>query len=241
MVEVVDGDTLVVDGPGGRTEVRLIGINAPERGECFTGEATAALRSAVDGPVLLVGDVSDLDRFGRSLRYVETADGVDVGARLVEGGFAIARRFPPDVARADDYERLQDVARRDGRGLWAPDACGAPSAPGAALAVEVNADAPGDDNLNLNGEWVRFTNTGATAVDLDGWTVADESASHRYAFRDLVLAPGASVTLFTGCGTDTPTERFWCNEGSAVWNNRGDTVFLRAPDGNIVLAERYDG
>ena len=40
--------------------------------------------------------------------------------------------------------------------------------------------------------------------------------------------PGAAVTLFTGCGTDTDVERYWCNSDSAVWNNGGDTVFLRA-------------
>jgi len=54
---------------------------------------------------------------------------------------------------------------------------------------------------------------------LNGWQVADESASHRDNFRNLILQPGAAVTLFAGCGTDTDVERFWCNSGSAIWNN----------------------
>ena len=102
-------------------------------------------------------------------------------------------------------------------------------------------DAPGDDNHNLDEEWVRFTNTGTAPVDLSGWHVADESSSHRYTFDDLTLVPGAAVTLFTGCGSDTESERYWCNADSAVWNNSGDTVFLRDPSGNNVVAETYRG
>jgi micrococcal nuclease len=237
---VVDGDTLDLSSPRGDVTVRVIGINAPESGECFSEEATAALAALVaDQELILVPDRSDLDQFERSLRYVETAAGVDVGAELVAGGFAIARRYPPDDARADVYADLQRTARREQRGLWAPDACGAGDIDGVEIVVDVNADAPGDDSQNLNGEWVRFTNAGSAAVELDGWEVADESASHRYRFSDLRLEPGGSVTLFSGCGPDDESVRHWCVSGSAVWNNSGDTVFLRDGRGNIVVSLSY--
>lgn len=237
---VVDGDTLDVLGPRGEFTLRIIGINTPELGECFSDEATDALARLVEGQELvLVTDRSDLDQFERSLRYVETVAGVDVGAELVAGGYAIARRYRPDVARADAYAALQRDAQRAQRGLWAPDACGTSDLEGVEISVDINADAPGDDSLNLNGAWVRFTNRGVEAVDLDGWVVADESASHRYRFSDLRLDPGASVTLYTGCGPDDATVRYWCVSGSAVWNNSGDTVFLRDGLGNIVVWLAY--
>jgi micrococcal nuclease len=237
---VVDGDTLDVSGPRGEFTVRIIGINTPESGECFSDEATDALAGLVAGEELvLVADRSDVDQFDRSLRYVETTAGVDVGAELVAGGFAIARRYRPDVARADVYAALQRDAQRAQRGLWAPDACGTSDLEGVEISIDINADAPGDDSVNLNGEWVRFTNSGVDAVDLDGWEVADESASHRYRFSDLRLDPGASVTLFTGCGPDDGSARYWCVSGSAVWNNSGDTVFLRDDLGNIVVSLAY--
>ena len=47
------------------------------------------------------------------------------------------------------------------------------------------------------------------------------------------------VTLFSGCGPDDETARYWCMSGSAVWNNSGDTVFLRDPSGNIVASLSY--
>lgn len=239
VIEVIDGDTVRVQGPMGAWTVRLIGINAPEDGECFADRAARELaRLVTDAPLRLVSGETDLDRFGRRLRYVETASGADVGAELVRDGFALAVRYEPDTARNDEYERLQVEAQQAGRGLWAPDACG-PATEVANIEVTIWPDAPGDDSSNLNGEWVRFTNEGTAPLDLDGWVVADESASHRYTFRGLVLPPGGSVTLFSGCGVDTPTERYWCNVSSAVWNNSGDTVFLRDPDGNLVIAKTY--
>jgi endonuclease YncB( thermonuclease family) len=238
--EVIDGDTLDVSGPLGELRVRLIGVNAPESGECFSEEATDALAELVAAKdLVLVADRSDVDQFGRALRYVETVDGVDVGAELVGAGFAIARRYPPDDARAGLYADLQSDAQRAGRGLWAQDACGTSDLDGVEIVIDVNADAPGDDGMNLNGEWVSFTNAGAETIDLDGWEVADESASHRYTFDDLRLGPGAEVTLFSGCGRDDEATRHWCVSGSAVWNNSGDTVFLRDRNGNIVASLSY--
>lgn len=84
-------------------------------------------------------------------------------------------------------------------------------------------------------------NTGSAPLELDGWVVADESASHRYTFRGLILQPGGAVTLYTGCGSDSDTERYGCNAGSAIWNNSGDTVFLRDTNGNNVISESYAG
>ena len=239
-VEVIDGDTIRVRGPDGEQTVRMIGINAPERGECFYDDASAALRFSLgDRDLRLVRDVSEVDQYGRLLRYVELPDGTDVGAQLVQGGFARSHHYEPDVSRNSEYDELQSAAEATGTGLWAADACGAPVASDVSIAVDGQYDAPGDDNLNLNEEWVRLTNTGATTIDLSGWHVADESSSHRYQFSDLTLVPGESVTLFTGCGSDTATERYWCNEESAVWNNGGDTVFVQDPSGNTVVTKTY--
>ena len=160
VTSVTDGDTIDVAGPDGGLTVRLIGINTPESNECWADEATAALSALVAGqPVTLVRDSSDTDQYGRALRYVETAGGVDVGAALVESGHAISRRYEPDTARSDRYDTLQGQASDAGLGQWASDACGAPVA-SVSITVEIRSDAAGDDNDNLNDEWVRFTNAG---------------------------------------------------------------------------------
>ena len=243
VVEVIDGDTIDVVRDGETMRVRMIGINAPERDECFYDEATSGLRALVPANgVRLVTDTTDLDRFGRLLRFVETADGVDLGGLLVESGLARSNHYPPDTSRNARYDELQQAAIDEQAGLWAAGACGGGAPTGEVqIGIELQYDAPGDDNDNLSEEWVRFTNEGPAAVDLSGWQVADESSSHRYRIDDLVLEPGAAFVLFTGCGTDSSGERYWCNTDSAVWNNSGDTVFLNDQAGNLVTSYTYRG
>lgn len=238
VVDVTDGDTIDVEGPSGFDEVRIIGINTPETGECLYDEATDALAAMVDGSyVELVADQTDHDQYGRLLRYVEVG-GIDAGAEMVATGHALARRYEPDVARADEYAALQSAAQEAGLGVWSSEACGA-AVGGVDITIVVEADAPGDDNDNLNGEWVEITNESADEVDLDDWELADESASHRYRFEDVVIPAGETLIVFTGCGRDRDLRRYWCSTGSAVWNNSGDTAFLRDPSGNNVAFQPY--
>nr|WP_305794599.1 lamin tail domain-containing protein [Halomarina rubra] len=104
--------------------------------------------------------------------------------------------------------------------------------------VEVHADAAGPDGENLNDEYVVFENAGDDPLDLSGWTVRDE-AGHEYTFGEVTLAPGERVTLHTGSGSDTATDRYWGSDGP-LWNNDGDTVVVETANGVEVLAERYE-
>ena len=238
VVSVIDGDTIKVSRSGQSTEtVRLIGINTPEIDECFGPEAKDELRRLVDGTdVVLFGDVTDVDEYLRLLRYVYLPDGTFVNEALVGRGFALANEFPPNIAWSETLASAQKHARNEGLGLWAKNACGV--ATSATLVItHVEYDAPGDDNDDLNGEWVDIENRGSTAADLTGWVLKDESATHRFSFESgTVLEVGATIRVFTGCGVDTvyPTSAdiYWCEDG-AIWNNAGDTAFLLDPKGNI--------
>ena len=241
VVAVTDGDTVDVVVGGREDTVRLIGINSPESGECFADEAASALVDLVDGvAVRLVPDVTDRDQYDRLLRYLYVGD-TFVNEALVRGGFAQAYRYEPDVAEADRLDAAQAAAERDQVGLWAPDACGR-EVPGAgALAIDrIEADPPGDDTDDPNAEFVVVRNGGSDTLDLGGWGLKDLTATHRFDFpAGFVLAPGAAVTIHTGCGNATATDLFWCNQGSAVWNNDGDTAFLLDPNGNVVDTLTY--
>ena len=127
---VVDGDTVHVEIGGRREIVRYIGIDAPELGRDGTppeplareaADANAALVTA--RRVVLERDVSDVDRFGRLLRYVwvDTPGGwQSVNAELVERGLEDARAYPPDTARQRALDAAESAARGAGRGMWAP-------------------------------------------------------------------------------------------------------------------------
>jgi endonuclease YncB( thermonuclease family) len=240
VTNVVDGDTVdvAIDGQGNDT-VRLIGINSPEGGECFSAEATAALQALVsDTSIEMTSDQSNRDQYDRLLRYLWLPDGRFVNEELVRGGYAIAREYPPDTAHAIRLEAAQEEAQVAEVGLWAPDACGI--TPEAQVVISgMHPDAAGNDHENKNDEWVDLTNTGTTDVDMTGWVLKDESATHRYRLPSgFTLEAGSQVRIFTGCSTDAATELYWCNN-SAVWNNDGDTAFLLDNSGNIVDSRSY--
>lgn len=252
---------------GTRDTVRLVGVDTPEVYSETTpdefegvpdteagrtclrrwGERASALATdELDGERVELAFDPNLDRrdyYGRLLMYV-VVDNRSFNRRLVETGHA--RVYDSAFARADRYLAAERRARDEGRGLWTC-ATGSPPTPtashtaaadgGTSLSVSVTADAPGDDHENLNEETVTLHNGGETAVDLSGWTVADE-AGHEYTFGDVTLDPGASVTLHTGSGTDTATDVYW-GRSSAVWNNDGDTVTVRDPSDAVVVRHSY--
>lgn len=243
VVSVIDGDTIRVGLEGGAdTAVRLIGINSPETGECYSEAAARGLSdlAPVGTAIEMTRDVSDVDEFGRLLRYV-WRDGTSVNEEMVRRGLAISRRYPPDTTMSETLEQAQDEARESQLGLWGPDACGTGSDAGLSI-VAVEYDAPGDDSQNLNQEWVEIRNDGAGPVDLTGWVIKDESASNRYRFpAGFTLVPDETVTVRSGCGDDFETELHWCSVDAGIWDNDGDTVFLTEPNGNIHAVESYGG
>ena len=88
VVRVVDGDTVQL---GNGETVRLVGIDAPEVGECGYEQATEALADLVlDRDVRLTIFDEDRDQYGRLLRYVDIA-AVDAGLQLIERGLAVAK------------------------------------------------------------------------------------------------------------------------------------------------------
>jgi micrococcal nuclease len=238
---VTDGDTLRVLVDGRSEPLRLVGMNAPEQHECLAAEATAYLSQLTEGRSLtLLGDVSDRDQYDRLLRYVWAGD-VFLNEALVRSGLAIARRYPPDLAYSDLFDQAQAEAQQAQRGMWAADACG-PASTNAMVITDIEYDPPGDDSQNLNGEWVTLRNGGVAPVDLGGWVLKDESASHRFTFpAGFVLLAGETVSVYSGCGENTSRALFWCNQGSAIWNNDGDTAYLLDPSGNIATYLSYGG
>lgn len=128
MVRVDDGDTIQVEIAGQVYRVRYIGIDCPEGTELFGTEATHKNAELVAGKVVeLERDVSETDRYGRLLRYVWVGS-LLVNGELVRLGYARARAYPPDVRYHDLFVRLEEEARRAGRGLWGlpPTATAAP-------------------------------------------------------------------------------------------------------------------
>ncbi|MBN1218187.1 MAG: thermonuclease family protein [Anaerolineae bacterium] len=228
VTQVVDGDTIqLADG----RKVRYIGINTPERNQPYYKEATDANRQLVDGKnVQLEFDAETFDQYGRILAYV-WADGLMVNWAIVNQGFANAFTVPPNVKYEAEFRQAEREAREAGRGLWA-------GSDATLKIINIQADAPGSDSENPNGEWVEIANQGNAFVQIKGYTLKDE-ANHIYTFGDFEVVPGGSFRLYSGRGQNSATELYWGFVGDSVWNNDSDTAFLRDKQGALVDVYTY--
>lgn len=115
VAKVIDGDTIVLMNG---EHVRYIGIDTPEKGYLYYGEAKRENERLVKGKtVKLEYDVGRTDKFGRTLAYVYV-DNIFVNAELVKNGYAFIATYPPNVKYVDKFKTLQVEARKEKRGLW---------------------------------------------------------------------------------------------------------------------------
>ena len=126
---VVDGDTIqTIDG---RT-IRIIGINSPENGKYKEKYGKESTRFAIDTlknkEVYLEQDVSNLDQYGRELRYVwinlpdeineESLKKYNFSIMSISEGYSVPYIFEPDRKYESYIIDLATKARDEGIGLW---------------------------------------------------------------------------------------------------------------------------
>ena len=224
---VNDGDTFkTVEGD----YIRLLGINTEETGMPHSSAAKHRLEQLLNsGEIRLEKDIEDLDVYGRQLRYVFAGD-VFVNLELVREGYAHVYVIPPNTKYWDELMDAEQEAREKELVLWQP------SGYDVVITELEPVQGSGADGLNI--ERVTFRNDGNATIDMDGWTVKDEG-THIFEFEDFTLAPGQTVSLRSGEGSDTLASVYW-HDDSSVWNNDGDVCFLRDDNGLLVDGWRYD-
>ncbi len=121
---VYDGDTIrLADG----TDVRLIGVNAPEidhDGDDDEPHAHAARRAlqrllaAGDGEIAIRRGAQPRDDHGRLLGHAYLPDGRSVAKALLTAGDALHVVVPPNTWHHRCYARAEALARTNDKGLW---------------------------------------------------------------------------------------------------------------------------
>jgi endonuclease YncB( thermonuclease family) len=124
VVQVLDGDTVVVQRDGRPETIRLLGVDTPETHhprkpvQCYGPEASAYTASRLFGQLVrLEDDVERHDVYGRRLAYVYL-HGANFEEELLRKGYARLLVIEPNHAHARDMldEELNARARRVG--LW---------------------------------------------------------------------------------------------------------------------------
>ncbi|WP_227871418.1 thermonuclease family protein [Novimethylophilus kurashikiensis] len=117
---VPDGDTLDLLTAGDVSmRVRVVGIDAPEKGQPFGRQAKAAMRELVWSREVVV-DWAKRDRYGRLLGTV-TVDGSDVGLAMLRSGWAwYYKQYERDLLLSQrmQYAEAESEARLHAIGLW---------------------------------------------------------------------------------------------------------------------------
>jgi len=229
VTRVIDGDTVEISTG---EKVRLIGINAPESGEPCSQESKARLQELVlDNEVTLKSDTEKVDDYDRLLSYIYVGNDF-VNEILVEEGLAHAYEYGENIKFSDDFEIAETKSKQENGCLWKSNS----EYNDCISVLEFNFDAEGNDNNNLNDEYIIFENT-CDDLDMTDWTLKDESASNKFTFSSFT-AP-EEFTIYSGTGDKSETELYW-GRTQAVWNNDGDTLFLRDKAGELVLTENYE-
>jgi micrococcal nuclease len=137
VVKIIDGDTIVASEKGKSVTVRLIGINAPETGlgsrpkECFGAEASKHLADIlpVGTEIALDTDSSQgtYDKYNRVLAYVMLADHTNINLMMIQDGYAYEYTYNQPYLYVAAFKESQQIAREEGKGLWASGACGLPN------------------------------------------------------------------------------------------------------------------
>lgn len=244
VLDVLDGDTIVLRSNLGPRTVRLIGIDAPERGgstgsfEAWADDATRFLRDLIPtGTLVWVElDFEAEDRFGRLLAYVYVRDEAGgwimrgepasmVNLMIARAGYADVLTIEPNSLYSDLVEQEVDEAARAGRGIWSM-AAGASSSPTtqnsdpqrfSSNTIEIacalyNPRAESDEGA----EWVSVRLN--ERVDTRGYYLWDE---------------GSRTRLSLPLGEHGPGEITIVNPGQGIWNNGGDTIYLKR--GNDII------
>ncbi|MBU0959608.1 MAG: thermonuclease family protein [Nanoarchaeota archaeon] len=217
---IIDGDTIVVNG----STVRLLGINAPEKGERYYDEAKNFLEEqALNRIVRLEFGPEDRDRYDRKLRYV-VLNNKNVNLNLVKIG--LANFYFPTLGGKNkyyrDFKKAWEECVESNQGICkkSTDSC--------APCIEIK-------SFNYKNQEVVFRNTCPFYCELEGWSIKDEGRK-KFVFPSIVLEK--ELTVRVGEEEDTINTLYWKNE-SYVWTQTGDTLFLRDSYDRLVLWKSY--
>jgi micrococcal nuclease len=231
VTRVIDGDTIEIDG-GER--VRFLGADTPETGQFLYAESTEFIKELIEGKsVKMEADGRERDKYDRLLRHIHYND-IFVNLELVKRGYGSSTvlTYEPDSKYADLFLKAEAEARQQELGIW--------QYPEESFCLTIHSfhyNAKGNDNENLNNEYIEFRNKCFSPIDISGWHVKDK-ANHTYTFKSVLVENKTKIKLHTGSGEDSETDVYWSSP-FAVWNNNGDELRMWNSKGSLVLKHTY--
>jgi len=204
--------TRVIDGDTIETsigKIRLLGINTPEKKELGYEQAKLFLEQFQGKEITLERTNENKDRYGRLLRYLFYNNQL-INEEILSSGLAHLYVYEED-SYTSRLKKAENQARNKELGIWEKSKNNCSSC---IILVEINEKDPG--------EYVLLKNNCDFTCNLQDWTIKDE-------------ATNTKKLDFSILGKE---EKRIDYEGR-VWNDAGDTLYLRDNKGLLVLFYRY--
>jgi micrococcal nuclease len=238
VASVYDGDTVtLVTGD----KIRLRWVNTPELrpAEAYGIEAREAAERFLSGQRvrLLLGSENPRDGYGRVVAGLET-DAGSLSVHLLELGLGHLFIIPPDDTDLTEMIAAQDRARAARRGIWSTDRY-----QGTLHITSFHANAPGEDEQNVNGEYLRVANVASQPVNLDGYRISN-AAGQSFPFPAVTIPVGHTIEVHSGTGAHqvNPAQQLEIFLGSAlpIWDNMSDRATITDRFGQVVDARVHE-
>jgi len=214
---IVDGDTIVLEN---KERVRLLGIDAPERGEKYFKESSKFLEDLIlNESVNLEFTKRKYDKYGRLLAYIHLR-GKNINLEMVKNGFANYYSYDGKDHYHDQFIKAWDKCLEQGKYL-----CETSKNP-CARCIEIK-------EIDSGKGLIAFYNRCSFLCDLSNWELRNEGRKN-YFFPNFSLQPKQEFKIIFGEGLDSNSELYWEGE-NFVWARTGDTLFLRDKENKLVL------
>jgi endonuclease YncB( thermonuclease family) len=216
---VIDGDTIVASSKN----IRLLGINCPEKGEEYFEEASEFLEKRIlNKTVELRFENERYDKYNRVLAYVFLNE-KNVNLELVEKGFANFYFPSKESPYQSFFEESWENCLNSNLNL-----------------CEKSLDSCSNciilDSFDFEKETFTFSNLCSFSCNLTNWKVKGQGRKY-FIFPSIILFPSQKLFLIVGEGKNNSTTFFW--EEDSAFINRGDTLFLRDSKNKLVLWKNY--
>jgi endonuclease YncB( thermonuclease family) len=233
VTSVYDGDTFTLETGD---KIRLKWVNTPELKpkEAYGDEARELTSSLIaDQTVsLVINEPNPRDGYGRVVAGIRTPTGQDLSLELIRAGMGHLFVIPPDTTDLAPYLAAQAQARAERRGIWSTD-----SYQGALHLTSFHANASGDDEQNVNGEYMRVCNVTTEPVQLSAYRMQTRSGT-TYALPTMVIPAGHTVLVKSGQGSHQTDPRFqleaYLGSTSPIWSDEYDVATLIDAQGATV-------
>lgn len=243
ITHIADGDTIDVRYTSSSKEkrIRFLGIQAMEihptapgtPNDCYADEATQRLNKLTGGIGSLVilraldDSIEIQNRLARHIFINKNGKEINIGEKLLEEGLVLPFLHESENTYNNTYMLAAKMAKKFNLGMWSStNHCSTPAdSSNSSFEIYLNYDAEGDDNTNLNGEWIKIKNISDRTVDISNWWLRDSGQNFFRFSNSTILSNNEELIIYGGKGTDNKSSLYW-NNTISLFGNTGDGIYL---------------